>query len=112
MEPLLTLDGVQRQARRVPWTMCMLCFILSVQFATFVLLLTLMLDVSPVVPDLTKGLSLATRTLQFTHAVMPTLNATMYDVREILPDIEKAVYYAEAICKHTSGCPEYKWMAT
>lgn len=108
MEPLLTLEGVQRQTRRVPWLLCTLAFALTLQFATFILLLTLLLDVSPIVPDLRKIMSLSSTTVHTANQVIPDLNATLYDVKELMPDIRKVVYYAEAICKHTSGCPEYK----
>ena len=109
MEPLLTLDGIQRRTRSLPWTQCLLGFLLTLEFATFVLVLTLLLNISPAVPDIVKVTTLATRILNDANIVLPKVNATMYAVEHLLPDLERALYYAEAICKHTSGCPEYKF---
>ena len=108
MEPLLTLDGMQRQTTRLPWLACAVVFAITLQFATFVLVLTMLLDVSPVVPDLVKLSSIASNTFNTAQSVLPDVNATVHDVKELLPDIQRIAYYVESICKHTSGCTEYK----
>ena len=108
MEPLLNLDGITRRTRSVPWSLCLLWFILAVQVATFIMVLVLIFNIAPIVPDIVKVMQTVNALLSDAKVMLPEMNSTLWDLNRILPGIEKTIDYTEAICKHTSGCLGYK----
>jgi hypothetical protein len=108
MEPLLNLNGIRRQTRSVPWNICLLGFVLSMQVATFILVLVLILSIAPIVPDLMRVIHIVDATLSDVQIMLPEMNGTLWDLNHVLPGIRQTIYYTEAICKHTSGCLGYK----
>lgn len=108
MQPLLSLDGLSQRSRSVSWHMCLLWFILAMQCATFIMLLVLVLNVAPIVPDIMKVIHTVDTTLFDVQVMLPEMNGTLWDLNHVLPGIRRTIYYTEAICKHTSGCLGYK----
>ena len=108
MEPLLNLNGIRRQTRSVPWNICLLGFVLSMQVATFILVLVLILSIAPIVPDIMRVIHIVDATLSDVQIMLPEMNGTLWDLNHVLPGIRQTIYYTEAICKHTSGCLGYK----
>ena len=107
MTPLLSLDGLSQRTRSVSWNMCVLWFVLAMQCATFILLLALVLNVAPIVPDIIKVIKVVDTTLYDVKFMLPQLNASLWDLNHVLPGIKKTIFYTEAICEHTKGCWTY-----
>ncbi|MBP01965.1 MAG: hypothetical protein CMM25_04020 [Rhodospirillaceae bacterium] len=87
--------------------MCVLWFVLAMQCATFILLLALVLNVAPIVPDIIKVIKVVDTTLYDVKFMLPQLNASLWDLNHVLPGIKKTIFYTEAICEHTKGCWTY-----
>ena len=81
---------------------------LTIQVATFILLIALILSVAPIVPDIMKVVHTVDFTLSDVKTMLPQMNGTLWDLNHVLPGIKQTIYYTEAICKHTSGCFGYK----
>lgn len=108
MEPLISFTKIPRPARKVTWNTCLLGFILSMQFAIFVILLTIVFSIAPIVPDVMKVLETVSTTLDDVTTMLPQMNKTIHELDHIIPGIRKTIFYTESICKHTSGCIGYK----
>ena len=80
----------------------------TMQCATFIMLLVLILNVAPIMPDITKVIRVVDTTLFDVQVMLPEMNGTLWDLNHVLPGIRRTIYYTEAICKHTSGCLGYK----
>lgn len=78
MEPLFALDEGVRSAPKVSWNLCMLLFVIALQFAIFILLLIMLLTVAPVVPDIPRIVAIANETLVDVRHIMPWINCTIY----------------------------------
>ena len=108
MEPLLRLDGLQSRVRNLSSTKCFLLFTVAMQILNLILLLLIVFNIAPIVPDIMKVLRLVDTTLSDVTIMLPEMNGTIWDLNNVLPGIKQTIYYTEAICKHTSGCLGYK----
>lgn len=111
MQPLLSFDGLtglRKKTTSVTWNICLLWFVLIMQVATFVLLLVIIFDIAPIIPDIMKVVRTVDQTLSDVQTMVPEMNGTIWDLNHVLPGIKRTIHYTEAICKHTSGCLGYK----
>jgi len=92
------------RARNMPWDKALL--ICNLTLTTFLCLMVVIVltEVAPIVPDIVRVLKLVDNTLVDVKVIMPEMNASVWDLHHVLPGIKKTIYYTESICKHTSGC--------
>ena len=90
--------------RQIPWNIGLL--ICNLTLTTFLCLMVIIVltEVAPIVPDIVRVLKLVDDTLVDVRVIMPEINASVWDLHHVLPGIKKTIYYTESICRHTSGC--------
>ena len=72
------------------------------------MVLVLILNVAPIMPDITKVIRVVDATLTDVQVMLPEMNGTIWDLNHVMPGIKETIYYTEAICRHTIGCLGYK----
>jgi len=90
--------------RQIPWNIGLLLCNLTLTTFLCLMVIVVLTEVAPIVPDIVRVLKLVDNTLVDVKVIMPEMNASVWDLHHVLPGIKKTIYYTESICKHTSGC--------
>ena len=89
------------RARNMPWNIGLL--ICNLTLTTFLCLMVIIVltEVAPIVPDLVRVIKLVDTTLGDVNVIVPEMNATIWDLGKVLPGIKRTIYYTEHICDAT-----------
>ena len=101
MEPLMKFP---ERAKQTPWNIGLIICNLSLTCFIVLLLIILLINIGPIVPDILEIIRLVKTTLYDVQVMLPQMNGTLWDLSHVLPGIKRTIYYTEAICRHTSGC--------
>lgn len=98
---MLRMPQMPARARNMPWNIGLL--ICNLTLTTFLCLMVIIVltEVAPIVPDLVRVIKLVDTTLEDVGVMLPEMNATIWDLHHVLPGIRKTIYYTEHICDAT-----------
>ena len=101
IEPLLKFP---QKAKQIPWNIGLIICNLSLTCFLLLLIIILLLNIAPIVPDILEVVGLVKATLTDVKVMLPQMNRSLWDLNNVLPGIKRTIDYTEAICRHTSGC--------
>jgi len=96
--------SMPERARNMPYNIGLL--ICNLALTTFLCLMVVIVltEVAPVVPDIVRVLKVVDTTLGDVRVMLPEMNNTIFDLGKVLPGIRRTIYYTEKICENTEGC--------
>ena len=101
VEPLLKFP---ERAKQIPWNIGLIICNLSLTCFLVLLVIILLINIGPIIPDILKVVGLVKTTLTDVQVMLPEMNATLWDLNHMFPGIRRTIHYTEAICRHTAGC--------
>ena len=98
---MLRMPQMPTRARNMPWNIGLL--ICNLTLTTFLCLMVIIVltEVAPIVPDLVRIIKLVDTTLGDVNVMLPEMNNTIYHLGKVLPGIRRTIYYTEHICEAT-----------
>ena len=95
---------VHERVRQIPWNIGLLLCNLALTTFLCLMVVIVLTEVAPIVPDLVRVLKVVDDTLGDVGIMLPEMNSTIWDLHHVLPGIKRTIYYSEKICENTEGC--------
>jgi hypothetical protein len=99
--PMLRMPQMPARARQIPWNIGLLICNLTLTTFLSLMVIIVLTEVAPIVPDLIRIIKLVDNTLGDVGVMLPEMNSTLYDMHHVLPGIKRTIYYTEHICAAT-----------